>query len=804
MFVAQNCPSVTTINVATGVYKPAKKPYENGIPITTADGRDVCFFLRDSLKLYGGFPPGGGKRDVQANTTTLSGDIGVVNDASDNAYHVVMIASAASITPTAAVDGFTITGGKADNNTFLTVHTLGIARNIGGGIYARYGKNNIANNFISGNSAASGAGIGTVGGPGLLTATSNSIIHNTISNNTATTGGGLYTVLCTNTLMNNSITNNTATNNGGGAYINGGTTNINHTTIGTNKAGNFGGGIYAINGTDTLTANSIIGNTSVTGGGGLYSSANTITCVNTVFTQNTTASGGGAFIAGDFNDVFTNNTLQGNTASAGGGGLYTNGCINFQLRNNIFWDNKKGTDATVPGSDYYEAGTPGNTFTTNLLQLPGADYSFSGSGSYDLGVLASGNIYATDPNFVNAADPDGADNINRTADDGLRIPCSSAATEAGSGIAVATDILGNTRNGSRDMGAYESNGAAALNTLPTSATTVSLVQTAGVMDYTSCLDELVKIDGSNPYTILGNTTAKVWIESSQPATYVKRHYEITPANNAGTATGSITLYFTQPEFDDFNAVNMIKLPVNSTDVVGKSNLRVHKISGTSSDGTGLPASYSGTSTIIDPADTAIIWNSTASRWEVSFNVTGFSGFFTESFLTVLPLHWLSITGSVNEKDQPTISWHVNENSVAIYTIEKSVDGNHFAGLATINSKGNGDNQYSFTDRMGLQGIAYFRVKQTGIDGTYNYSSIVRLSAKNTSVRIYPNPVKDVLTISTGKALTGTTAVLTDIGGKTLQRVIISHSTFTIDMSRYTSGLYILKLDDSTIQKIIKE
>jgi hypothetical protein len=251
-------------------------------------------------------------------------------------------------------------------------------------------------------------------------------------------------------------------------------------------------------------------------------------------------------------------------------------------------------------------------------------------------------------------------------------------------------------------------------------------------------------------------------------------------------------------------VNLIKLPVNSTDAAGKSNLRVHKISGASSDGTGLPASYSGTSTLIDPADTAIVWNSTASRWEVSFNVTGFSGFFTESSLTVLPLHWLGITGSVNEKDQPSISWRVNENSVAIYTIEKSVDGSHFAGLATINSKGNGYHQYSFTDRMGLQGITYFRVKQTGIDGTYNYSSIVRLSAKNTSVRIYPNPVKDVLTISTGKALTGTTAVLTDISGKILQRVIISQPTLTIDMSRYTSGLYILKLGDSTTQKIIKE
>jgi hypothetical protein len=418
--------------------------------------------------------------------------------------------------------------------------------------------------------------------------------------------------------------------------------------------------------------------------------------------------------------------------------------------------------------------------------------------------LASGNIYATDPNFVNAADPHGADNINRTADDGLRIPCSSTATEAGSGIAVTTDILDNTRNGSRDMGAYESNGSTGVNTLPASATTVSLVQAAGVMDYTSCLDEIVKIDGSNPYTILGNTTAKVWIESSQPATYVKRHYEITPANNAGTATGRITLYFTQAEFDDFNAVNMIKLPVNSTDAAGKANLRIHKISGISSDGTGLPASYSGASIIIDPSDADIVWNSTASRWEVTFDVTGFSGFFIEISQTVLPLHWLSITGSVNEKDEPTIRWHVAENNVAAYTIEKSDDGNHFSSVATINSKGSGDNRYSFTDGTRLNGIAYFRIRQTGIDGAFNYSSIIKLSAKNAAISIYPNPVKDVLTINAGNTLLGTSAVLTDISGKVLQRITISRPVFTLDMSRYTNGLYILKISNSITQKIIKE
>ena len=135
----------------------------------------------------------------------------------------------------------------------------------------------------------------------------------------------------------------------------------------------------------------------------------------------------------------------------------------------------------------------------------------------------------------------------------------------------------------------------------------------------------VDATGSNP--ISGTINAKVWIDSTQQPFYVKRHYEITPTTNATTATGRITLYFTQAEFDAFNAVNTKKLPIGATDVTGIANLKIDKRGGTSSNGTGLPITYSGTATAIDPVDADIVWNATGSRWEVTFDVTGFSGFF---------------------------------------------------------------------------------------------------------------------------------------------------------------------------------
>ncbi len=116
-----HCSAVfNTINVATGTYKPTKYPYNSGVEMTTADVRDVTFHLRDGVALYGGFPNGGGTRNITANPTILSGDfIGddtitgsgatiSINNASENAYHVVLSVSDATTT---ILDGFTVRGG---------------------------------------------------------------------------------------------------------------------------------------------------------------------------------------------------------------------------------------------------------------------------------------------------------------------------------------------------------------------------------------------------------------------------------------------------------------------------------------------------------------------------------------------------------------------------------------------------------------------------------------------------------------------------------------------------------------------
>ncbi len=421
------------------------------------------------------------------------------------------------------------------------------------------------------------------------------------------------------------------------------------------------------------------------------------------------------------------------------------------------------------------------------------------------------NILNGNPLFVNITDGDGADNVWGTSDDGLRLQCGSPAVNAGTGSFPALDIVGILRTTPMDIGAYEGNHTnTAYNAIPTAFSSVTITQNAsGTTNYGNCSSQLVAIQSGGGYTLAGQTTATVWIETTQPATpggiFVKRHYEVNPVNNSTSATGKLTLYFTQQEFNDFNAVSFVDLPTGPADAAGKSNLLIEKRPGVSSNGTGLPQTYTGTSSNINPADADIIWNSTANRWEISFDVTGFSGFFIKTSAAVLPVQWLQVSGSTNGQHLPVINWQVNETNVAIYEIEKSTDGLFFITIAKLNSNGNGKNSYSHTQPTPQNQSTFYRIKQIDIDGKYSYSAIIKIHNKQNAVAfISPNPVEDVAILNVNGNLLNSTALLVDMNGKLLQTLLIDKTTMNLDMHGYAKALYLLKFKNGTVIKIIKQ
>jgi hypothetical protein len=324
---------------------------------------------------------------------------------------------------------------------------------------------------------------------------------------------------------------------------------------------------------------------------------------------------------------------------------------------------------------------------------------------------------------------------------------------------------------------------------------------------------LVGITPNGDEPVSGSVNAKVWVQPSTPTfnsrPYLRRHYEITPATNEASATARITLYATQSDFDAFNDFNPngADLPTRSDDAIGIAELRIYKYSGTSNDGTGTPCSYPQPGTVIDPADANIIWNSTLSRWEISFDVTGFSGFFMgNSANTILPLQLISFTGSKQAAGN-MLSWQTaNEQNTKRFELERSANGSSFARIATIAAAGAGSHRYSHTDAATQHGTVWYRLKMIDADGKFSYSPVVIIQPNaNNAIALFPNPAKNLVNIQVGnRTLLNTTAQVMDAKGALVQAIKLTGYNQQFNVAPLAKGMYLLKLADGTVLRFVKE
>ncbi|WP_299550598.1 right-handed parallel beta-helix repeat-containing protein [Seonamhaeicola sp.] len=243
--------------VAKGIYYPERK-------VTGKDNRDRSFHLKNNVTLLGGFngtEETRNQRNWKINITTLSGDLNQDDESaqnlSDNAYHVV---TGNGTNQTAVIDGFTISGGNADQDEW--------PNDGGGGINIEEGSPTIKNCTITNNRAfADGGGIrvwgdsnpsisfclfiknesvqeggGLMNGPGSHTKVFNCIFRN---NKTGEDGAGMYNNETTHQVIVNCLFyDNEATLTGGGMYnVNGSAPLIVNCTFANNTAKEVGGGM---------------------------------------------------------------------------------------------------------------------------------------------------------------------------------------------------------------------------------------------------------------------------------------------------------------------------------------------------------------------------------------------------------------------------------------------------------------------------------------------------------------------------------------------------------------------------------
>ena len=293
---------------------------------------------------------------------------------------------------------------------------------------------------------------------------------------------------------------------------------------------------------------------------------------------------------------------------------------------------------------------------------------------------------------------------------------------------------------------------------------------------------------------------------------MQRHFEMNPAINAATATGTITLYFSQAEFDAYNnnakVVNGTypKLPSGPNDANNIKNIKVSRVKGASSNNSGLRESYNGKTSLLT---TKAIWNSQSAWWEVQFKVNGFGGLFLHTGTTPLTLQAVALTASLTAGNDAELKWKLihdaDEQPGAAgnnFIIERSADEKIWQPIGNIYSAL--DNT-SWTDAAPLYGYNYYRVvKQNAVSGNekiYSNEERIEVAQVKSSANIFPNPAKDKLNIITTKAVKA--IQLSSATGQLLPvNITPGNTAYQLNITGFKTGTYILEIfyDDEIAER----
>jgi len=232
---------------------------------------------------------------------------------------------------------------------------------------------------------------------------------------------------------------------------------------------------------------------------------------------------------------------------------------------------------------------------------------------------------------------------------------------------------------------------------------------------------------------------------------MQRHWVITPSIQP-TLPVIVRLPFTDLEFtnlsgvananinsnDDVNIITDIKLSKYSGPLNVDSSATNNCISAGGSEGTTIHTQVAIGSTTEYSAVTGAQY--------IDFSISEFSEFWLHGSLInyALPIELLSFT-AVPKGTHVQLNWVTSsETNSNYFTVERSKDGINFETIEIVDGAGNSSQilNYSAVDDGPLNGVSYYRLKQTDDNGEFDYSTTVTVEFNNINnfiFNIYPNP-----------------------------------------------------------------
>jgi hypothetical protein len=181
----------------------------------------------------------------------------------------------------------------------------------------------------------------------------------------------------------------------------------------------------------------------------------------------------------------------------------------------------------------------------------------------------------------------------------------------------------------------------------------------------------------------------------------------------------------------------------------------------------------------------------------------------EGVATTLPIE-LSKFNAEKSNRTVLLNWQTeSETQNDYFQIEHSLDGKNYITLDKVEGAGNSavQKKYQYSHRTPFDGLNYYRLKQTDFDGSFEYSKVVQVDMSSKEVRIYPNPVAEVLFVES-KNETDLTISIYDNMGKLIRtpQIDAAHEQM-VNVSGLIPGIYYMEViagGDLIRKKIVKK
>ena len=179
----------------------------------------------------------------------------------------------------------------------------------------------------------------------------------------------------------------------------------------------------------------------------------------------------------------------------------------------------------------------------------------------------------------------------------------------------------------------------------------------------------------------------------------------------------------------------------------------------------------------------------------------------------LPIELLTFDANYNGTDV-NLNWvTASEKNNDYFSIERSADGVNFNSIAKIKGAGNTSFRinYSDIDKNPLEGISYYRLKQTDFNGNYTYSDIrpITIVKSFSVIKVYPIPTDNAINIELSeKTDMPITIKLTNILGELVyESTQMVDKNISIDVTKLPAAVYFINLSSENYSyktKVVKQ